>query len=79
MLLTITTTRAPATDLGYLLHKHPDRLQAFPAAAGSVPFFYPRRRPTAAPPRCCHRPTLPVVHGQAMMANVRVSGANADR
>ena len=22
MLLTITTTRAPATDLGYLLHKH---------------------------------------------------------
>jgi hypothetical protein len=24
VLLTITTTRAPATDLGYLLHKHPD-------------------------------------------------------
>ena len=23
MLLTITTTRRPATDLGYLLHKHP--------------------------------------------------------
>jgi 3' terminal RNA ribose 2'-O-methyltransferase Hen1 len=23
MLLTITTTHAPATDLGYLLHKHP--------------------------------------------------------
>jgi hypothetical protein len=22
VLLTITTTRAPATDLGYLLHKH---------------------------------------------------------
>ena len=29
MLLTITTTRAPATDLGYLLHKHPDRPQSF--------------------------------------------------
>jgi hypothetical protein len=26
VLLTITTTHAPATDLGYLLHKHPDRL-----------------------------------------------------
>ena len=23
MLLTITTTHRPATDLGYLLHKHP--------------------------------------------------------
>ena len=30
MLLTITTTCAPATDLGYLLHKHPDRLQTHP-------------------------------------------------
>jgi RNA repair, ligase-Pnkp-associating, region of Hen1 len=26
VLLTITTTRGPATDLGYLLHKHPDRV-----------------------------------------------------
>ncbi|MGQ0568808.1 MAG: hypothetical protein ACT4P5_04640, partial [Armatimonadota bacterium] len=26
MLLTITTTHEPATDLGYLLHKHPDRV-----------------------------------------------------
>lgn len=26
MLLTISTTHAPATDLGYLLHKHPERL-----------------------------------------------------
>ena len=34
MLLTITTTRAPATDLGYLLHKHPDRLQTFDIAIG---------------------------------------------
>ncbi|MGB8344576.1 MAG: hypothetical protein WCD86_06810 [Ktedonobacteraceae bacterium] len=25
MLLTITTTYQPATDLGYLLHKHPAR------------------------------------------------------
>ena len=41
MLLTITTTRAPATDLGYLLHKHPDRLQTFPTAAGAAHVFYP--------------------------------------
>ncbi len=42
MLLTITTTRAPATDLGYLLHKHPDRLQTFPTAAGAAHVFYPQ-------------------------------------
>jgi 3' terminal RNA ribose 2'-O-methyltransferase Hen1 len=41
VLLTITTTRAPATDLGYLLHKHPDRLQTFRTAAGAAHVFYP--------------------------------------
>jgi 3' terminal RNA ribose 2'-O-methyltransferase Hen1 len=41
VLLTITTTQAPATDLGYLLHKHPGRLQAFPTAAGAAHVFYP--------------------------------------
>ena len=41
MLLTITTTRAPATDLGYLLHKHPGRLQTFATAAGAAHVFYP--------------------------------------
>jgi len=41
VLLTITTTRAPATDLGYLLHKHPGRLQTFPTAAGAAHVFYP--------------------------------------
>ena len=29
MLLSITTACAPATDLGFLLHKHPDRHQRF--------------------------------------------------
>ena len=48
MLLTITTTRAPATDLGYLLHKHPDRAQSFAVAAGQAHVFYPE----AAPERC---------------------------
>jgi 3' terminal RNA ribose 2'-O-methyltransferase Hen1 len=41
VLLTITTTQAPATDLGYLLHKHPDRLQSFATAAGQAHVFYP--------------------------------------
>ena len=41
MLLTITSTRPPATDLGFLLHKHPDRVQAFELAAGQAHVFYP--------------------------------------
>ncbi|ASO18424.1 3' terminal RNA ribose 2'-O-methyltransferase Hen1 [Actinoalloteichus hoggarensis] len=42
MLLTVTTTYQPATDLGFLLHKHPDRVQSFPVSAGSAHVFYPR-------------------------------------
>ncbi|RPD47677.1 3' terminal RNA ribose 2'-O-methyltransferase Hen1 [Hymenobacter sediminis] len=41
MLLTITTTHQPATDLGYLLHKNPARLQSLDIAAGQVHIFYP--------------------------------------
>lgn len=41
MLLTITTTHRPATALGYLLHKHPDRLQSFPLAFGQAHVCYP--------------------------------------
>ncbi|WP_061291936.1 3' terminal RNA ribose 2'-O-methyltransferase Hen1 [Herbidospora cretacea] len=41
MLLTISTTRAPATDLGFLLHKHPGRVQEFPRAFGVAHVFYP--------------------------------------
>ncbi|HUZ24000.1 MAG TPA: 3' terminal RNA ribose 2'-O-methyltransferase Hen1 [Streptosporangiaceae bacterium] len=41
MLLTISTTRAPATDLGYLLHKHPGRVQSFPQSVGTAHVFYP--------------------------------------
>jgi 3' terminal RNA ribose 2'-O-methyltransferase Hen1 len=41
MLLTITTTRAPATDLGWLLHKHPDKVQSFELAFGRAHVFYP--------------------------------------
>jgi 3' terminal RNA ribose 2'-O-methyltransferase Hen1 len=41
VLLTITTTRAPATDLGYLLHKNPSRSQSFPLSFGEAHVFYP--------------------------------------
>ena len=41
MLLTLTTTHAPATDLGYLLHKNPARLQTFDLAFGKAHVFYP--------------------------------------
>lgn len=41
MLLTISTTHKPATDLGYLLHKHPDRFQSFDLSFGSGHVFYP--------------------------------------
>ncbi|MDJ0737605.1 MAG: 3' terminal RNA ribose 2'-O-methyltransferase Hen1 [Nostocaceae cyanobacterium] len=41
MLLTITTTHQPATELGYLLHKHPDKCQSFPLSFGQAHIFYP--------------------------------------
>jgi 3' terminal RNA ribose 2'-O-methyltransferase Hen1 len=41
MLLTIATTYQPATDLGYLLHKHPARSQAFDLTCGQAHVFYP--------------------------------------
>ncbi len=39
--LTITSTATDATDLGYLLHKHPDRAQQFDVSAGKAHVFYP--------------------------------------
>jgi len=41
MLLTITTTHRPANDLGYLLHKHPERFQSFDMSFGKAHVFYP--------------------------------------
>jgi len=41
MLLTITTTHQPATDLGYLLHKNPARLHSFALSFGEAHVFYP--------------------------------------
>ncbi|HEY2855920.1 MAG TPA: 3' terminal RNA ribose 2'-O-methyltransferase Hen1 [Gemmatimonadaceae bacterium] len=41
MLLTITTTHEPATDLGFLLHKNPARAQSFDESFGRAHVFYP--------------------------------------
>jgi hypothetical protein len=41
VLLTIRTTHAPATDLGYLLFKHPERVQHFELSFDSAHVFYP--------------------------------------
>jgi 3' terminal RNA ribose 2'-O-methyltransferase Hen1 len=41
MLLTITTTYQPATDLGYLLHKNPEKVQSFSLSFGQAHIFYP--------------------------------------
>ncbi len=48
MLLTLTLTQPPATDLGYLLGKSPARAQSFPLAFGQAHVFYPE----AGPGRC---------------------------
>src|SRR3954453_12042003 len=41
MLLTITTTHQPANDLGFLLHKHPERFQSFDMSFGKAHVYYP--------------------------------------
>jgi 3' terminal RNA ribose 2'-O-methyltransferase Hen1 len=41
MLLTLTTTHRPATDLGYLLYKNPARTQDFELNFGKAHVFYP--------------------------------------
>ncbi|MFF4010522.1 3' terminal RNA ribose 2'-O-methyltransferase Hen1 [Streptomyces sp. NPDC001717] len=44
MFLTISTTgtpERPATDLGFLLHKHPGKIQAFSTSHGNAHVFYP--------------------------------------
>ncbi|WP_431772712.1 3' terminal RNA ribose 2'-O-methyltransferase Hen1 [Streptomyces cucumeris] len=51
MFLTITTTgtdERPATDLGFLLHKHPDKAQRFSTSHGTAHVLYPE----ATPQRC---------------------------
>ncbi|SHN71697.1 PNKP adenylyltransferase domain-containing protein, C-terminal region [Geodermatophilus obscurus] len=41
MLVTLTTTHLPATDLGFLLHKNPARAQQVEVSTGTAHVFYP--------------------------------------
>lgn len=41
MLLTLSTTMPQATDLGFLLHKHPDKAQSFSTSTGTAHVFWP--------------------------------------
>jgi 3' terminal RNA ribose 2'-O-methyltransferase Hen1 len=41
VLLTVTTTHSPATDLGYLLVKHPDKVHSFDVPTGTAYVLYP--------------------------------------
>ncbi|HRI88965.1 MAG TPA: 3' terminal RNA ribose 2'-O-methyltransferase Hen1, partial [Candidatus Hydrogenedentes bacterium] len=41
MLVTITNTQPPATDLGFLLHKNPARLHSRELTFGIAHVFYP--------------------------------------
>jgi 3' terminal RNA ribose 2'-O-methyltransferase Hen1 len=42
MLLTLSTTHRPATDLGFLLHKNPERAQVFQQSFGPAYVYYPQ-------------------------------------
>jgi RNA repair, ligase-Pnkp-associating, region of Hen1 len=48
VLLTISTTHRPATDLGFLLHKNPARAQSTTVSVGTAHVVYPE----AAEERC---------------------------
>jgi 3' terminal RNA ribose 2'-O-methyltransferase Hen1 len=41
VLLTLSTTHVPATDLGFLLHKNPGRAQQVEVSTGTAHVFYP--------------------------------------
>ena len=48
MLVSLTSTTPVATDLGFLLHKHPDRVRSVDVGFGRAHVFYPE----ATPQRC---------------------------
>jgi 3' terminal RNA ribose 2'-O-methyltransferase Hen1 len=72
MLLTLTTTHRPATDLGYLLHKHPAKVQTFRLSFGQAQVFYPE----AHPDRCTAALLLDIDPVGLVRDRQRSSGAN---
>src|SRR5215207_2366700 len=71
MLLTLTTTHQPATDLGFLLHKHPGRVHSADVRFGTAYVFYPE----ASAERC----TMALLLDIDPIALVRGKGGARDR
>ena len=69
MILTISTTYKPATDLGFLLHKNPDRHQVAELTFGTAHVLYPEATESAAPPPFWSMSTL---WGSSAIAAARV-------
>ena len=66
VLLTITNTAPPATDLGHLLRKHPARVHSFDLSFGRAHVFYPQ-----AAPGCCTAALLLEVDPVGLVRNRR--------
>lgn len=71
MLLTVSTTHRPATDLGYLLHKHPERTHEYSIAHGRATILFPE----ATEERC----TMALVVEIDPVGLVRGDGARFDQ
>lgn len=69
MLLTLSTTYRPATDLGYLLHKNPAKCQTFSLSSGKAHVFYP-----VATEHCCTAALLLEVDPVGMVRGKGKSG-----
>lgn len=67
MLLTLSTTHHPATDLGFLLHKNPRRAQSFTVSTGTAHVLYPEAR-TGRP---FFRAAIGASRAQVVLARVR--------
>lgn len=71
MLLTIDYRAPEAGDLGYLLHKHPDRVQSFDLAVGRALCYYPVREPDR------HLAALLLEVDPALVRRRRLGGSDA--
>jgi 3' terminal RNA ribose 2'-O-methyltransferase Hen1 len=71
VLLTITSTAPGATDLGFLLHKHPGRAQHVDVSVGRAHVFYP-----AATDQRCTAALLLEVDPVALVRGRRAGGAD---
>ncbi len=75
MLLTISTTATDATDLGYLVHKHPDRLHERDVGFGTARVFFPE----ASAERCTMALAVEVDAVGLARGSLRAEGYVTDR